>query len=46
MLQHHFNTNVSFLVCSCVFSTALGRGIVKEGKSFRMTVFTDKPHIY
>lgn len=38
MLQHHFNTNVSLLVCSCVFSNVLGREIVKEGKSFRMTL--------
>jgi hypothetical protein len=46
MLQHHFNTNVSFLVCSCVFSTVLGREIVMEGKSFRMTLLTDEVHIY
>jgi len=38
MLQHHFCTNVSFLVCSCVFSTILGRENVKEGRSSHMTV--------
>jgi hypothetical protein len=46
MLQHHFNINVSFLVCSCVFSTILGRGNIKEGKRFRMTLLTDELHTY
>jgi len=42
MLQHHSNTNVSFLVCLCVFRTILGRDVVKEGKNFRMTLLTDE----